>query len=124
MCYDGMRMLERKRFEQLVEEAFDSLPDWVLERLDNVGICVEDESEDGLLGLYLGVPQIERWGDEPILPDKIVIFQKEIEEEVGSDDEKKLQAEVFHTLWHEIAHHFGWEEADLERMERKRGWLK
>ena len=116
-------MLPRKRFEQLVCEAFDSLPDWVLDRIDNVGICVEDESKDGLLGLYLGVPQIERWGDEPLLPDKIVIYQKEIEEEAGSSEETKLREEIFRTIWHEIAHHFGWEEDDLERMERKRGWL-
>ena len=56
--YDG-RVIDRHRFEELVAEAVDSLPRWVLERMQNVEVLVEDRlprSEPNLLGRYQAFP--------------------------------------------------------------------
>jgi len=52
------------------------------------------------------------------LPDKITIFQKSIEAE--ADDEKDIKEIVKNTVWHEIAHHFGMDEAQVRQAEVKR----
>ena len=72
-----------------------------------------------LLGLYEGVPQAKRGANYgAVLPDKITIFQKPIEEEAR--DEKDLKEIVKNTIWHEIAHHFGMSEARVRKAEVKR----
>jgi predicted Zn-dependent protease with MMP-like domain len=53
----------RERFEELVVEALDGLPEWIRERLDNVDVLIEDEPGPGrshLLGLYEGIPLTQR----------------------------------------------------------------
>ena len=94
-----------------------------------------------LLGLYEGVPQTAR-GEEYgglVMPDKISIFKQPIESEALSiaeeefspprrtDHESRLtfkeavRQTVIDTVWHEVAHHFGLDEAGVERRERERG---
>jgi len=100
----------------------DALPQDVVAALDNVVVCVEDDSEDGdKLGEYLGVPRIERLTEDVLLPDRIVLYQVAIEEECEHDEERVAE-EIRRTLWHEIAHHLGWDEDTLEEAEQKRGW--
>jgi predicted Zn-dependent protease with MMP-like domain len=109
--------VERARFEQLVDEAIESLPDDFKERLDNVAIVVEDLPSPGearrlgrrggrLLGLYQGQPltrRDSRYG--MVFPDKITIFQGNVE--AISRSEAEIREEVRKTVLHEIAHHFG-----------------
>ena len=59
-----METVPRYRFERLVADALDDLPDELLAVLDNVVIQVEDRHPDDpdLLGLYDGVPHTERYG--------------------------------------------------------------
>jgi len=110
--------MERERFEQLVNEAVNSLPDEFLEHMDNIDILVADTPTSAqarrgktgrnstLLGLYEGVPQTHRTsGYNMVLPDKITIFQQPIESISRSDDD--IRKNVQHVVLHEIAHHFG-----------------
>lgn len=104
-------MVDRRRFEELVSEALDSLPAWVLERIENVEVIVEDRpprGEPGLLGRYHGIPLTSRrdWSYAGVLPDTITLYQRTIERESG-EDEAKLREVVVHTVEHEVAHHFG-----------------
>lgn len=124
-------VMERSKFEQLVGEALDLIPEDFLEKLENLVIVVEDEpsgfqkkkvgvGENQLLfGLYEGVPQIKRgprYG--MVLPDKITIFQGPIEFVCETDDQ--IRQKVKDTVWHEIAHHFGTNEERVREIERKR----
>src|SRR5881397_4173295 len=76
-------MVSPARFDELVAEAMDSLPDWVLHRLENVEILVEDHPprrEPNLLGLYHGIPLTKRGGGYAgVLPDTITLYRSTIE---------------------------------------------
>jgi len=123
--------MDRKRFEQLVAQAVESLPEEFIEKLENIDVVVDDEPSrtqllrsrmrhgETLLGLYEGVPRTQRstfYGLVP--PDKITIFQKPIEAFCRSDDEVKT--EVQRVVRHEIAHHFGIGDARLRQLEKRR----
>jgi predicted Zn-dependent protease with MMP-like domain len=70
-----------------------------------------------LLGLYEGVPLTERGSHYGLVPpDKITIFQKPIEAEGSYDAE--ITAEIQRVIRHEIAHHFGLDDARLEQLQR------
>ncbi|MPZ51596.1 MAG: hypothetical protein GEU79_02500 [Acidimicrobiia bacterium] len=111
-------------FETVVDDAVDNLPDWVVERIDNLLILVEEEppaeieAEHGdLLGIYDGVNLLERseeyWG---ALPDQITIFRGP-HVRMGLS-ETELRSEVRKTLLHELAHHIGIEDDRLTEI----GW--
>lgn len=116
----GMVGVSRPRFEELVSEALDSIPDGLWEMIDNLGVTVEEwptrsqleQSGIGaghlLLGLYEGVPLTERthyYGMVP--PDKITIFRGPILRVCPPGDEAAIRAQVRRTVLHEVAHHFG-----------------
>jgi predicted Zn-dependent protease with MMP-like domain len=118
-----------EEFEWHVLSAYQRLPQWALEALDdgNIDIVVEDwpgpeaegafdhEHEHGtLLGLYVGVPLIDRYGGDPILPDCIYIYRRPILEVCDSYD--TVVEEIRITLLHEIGHYLGLGEQDLERL--------
>lgn len=111
-----MTIVSAERFEELVVEAIDSLPEPFASHLENVEIVVEDEpsiEELGqlaphgtLYGLYQGIPQTERGNNyQWVLPDKITIFRGPIVR--GCADEEQARDQVRTTVVHEIAHHFG-----------------
>jgi predicted Zn-dependent protease with MMP-like domain len=105
-----MAAITRERFEELVGEALDELPAWVVETMDNVTVQVEDLpplGQPNLLGLYHGIPLSERGrGYTNVLPDTITLYRATIMRTAGAD-ERHLRAVVAHTVAHEIAHHFG-----------------
>jgi predicted Zn-dependent protease with MMP-like domain len=119
-----------RAFEALVAEAMDDLPPYVRERLDNVAVIVEDRprpdqlgraTDDGgqtdLLGLYEGINRLDRGsGYHLVTPDRITLFWRPILEEVGSGDRAALRREVRKTVIHEVAHHFGMDDAELEQL--------
>lgn len=124
-------MREKYDFEKLVERAVLSLPNHIREKMDNVGIVIENEPSRAelkrvgarckgcLLGLYQGVPKTA-WGRGfgGHLPDKITIFQKSIEN-LGRSKEK-IEELVKNVVWHEVAHHFGFDERGIKLLEKKR----
>jgi predicted Zn-dependent protease with MMP-like domain len=125
--------MDRDEFEKLVAEAIAALPLTIRQAFDNVGFVIEDRArrqkaaevgirvDEVLLGLYEGVPKIERgsWYGG-VLPDKITIFRQPIEELAGGDA-AELQELVCEVVWHEIGHHLGFNERQLRALEKKRG---
>ncbi len=110
--------MSRERFEELVAEALDSIPEELLGRMDNVVVLVEDEPpEPGLLGLYEGYALTERgWDYSGALPDRIYIYRNPTL--AMCDDEDDVVEEVAVTVVHEIAHHFGIDDDRLHEL----GW--
>ncbi len=123
--------MNRRDFEDLVAEAFESLPEKFKKQVKNLALIVEDEpapeilkerglsGTETLLGLYTGIPLTERgdqYGIGSVLPDTIHIYKLPIEHICGGDPEK-IKKEVFDTVWHEVAHYFGFEEKDVARRE-------
>jgi predicted Zn-dependent protease with MMP-like domain len=119
--------MERERFEELVVRALSDLPEEFRERLENIDIVVEDlpsteqllSTGTGhgqiLLGLYEGVPHTRRntyYG--MVTPDKISVFQKNIE--AKSRSETAIILEIAKVVQHEIAHHFGISDARLKEI--------
>ncbi len=102
-------------------EALDALPGWVLERLENVEVIVEDRpprGEPDLLGRYHGIPLTERFDSSyaGVLPDTITLYQRSIEREAGGD-EARIRDVVARTVVHEVAHFFGISDARLRELD-------
>jgi predicted Zn-dependent protease with MMP-like domain len=113
-----MQPISPQRFEELVADALDDIPDELWASFDNLAVVVEDENPDepDLLGLYEGVPLIHRSDDGGGLPDKISIYRIPLCLLVQDEDE--LVDEVCVTVVHELAHHLGIDDAQLHRL----GW--
>lgn len=109
--------MDRRRFEQLVEDALAQLPEAFRQKLANVAISVEDSPPAGsgregmLLGLFHGVPLTEKSVFYAGLPDRVYLYQKNIEAVCSSEEE--IRREVRATLLHELGHYFGLSENDL-----------
>lgn len=104
-------------FESLIGDALDALPDQLAELLDNVVVIAEDDHEEGILGLYEGLPRTERddyGGFE--LPDRVTLFRLPLCRMVEDHDE--LVEEVLVTVVHELAHHLGIDDDRLHEL----GW--
>ena len=109
--------LDRAAFEALVERALDEIPDEIAALVRNVVVLVEDDApaEDlDLLGVYDGVSLTERGADHTGLPDRITIYRRPLVAMCADPDE--LVREVRITVVHEIAHHFGIDDARLHRL--------
>jgi predicted Zn-dependent protease with MMP-like domain len=106
------------RFHVLVAEALDDLPAWVLERMDNVDVLVEEDPPDdqpNLLGLYEGIPLTHRTsGYFGVLPDRITLFRSTIM--AVAKDERALRRVIRDTVVHEVAHFFGISDDRLEEL--------
>jgi predicted Zn-dependent protease with MMP-like domain len=109
--------LDRAAFEALVEQALDEIPDEIARLVRNVVVLVEDDpppDDPDLLGVYEGVSLTERTTDHTGLPDRITIFRRPLLELCADDDE--LVREVRITVVHEVAHHFGIDDARLHQL--------
>lgn len=111
--------MERERFEELVGEALDEVPEELLALMSNVVILVEDDPPPGedLLGLYEGHALTDRgWDYAGVLPDRILIYRNPILRICDTDED--VIDEVAVTVVHEIAHHFGIDDERLHEL----GW--
>jgi predicted Zn-dependent protease with MMP-like domain len=119
--------VSKAQFGELVEAALDELPEEFANFLEEVPIEVHDQPTQAqlqragvapgglLLGLYVGRPRTQRnVEDSGAMPDMIYIFQEPIQAVCGSEAQLIRQVRV--TVLHEIGHHFGLSEADLERL--------
>jgi predicted Zn-dependent protease with MMP-like domain len=108
------------QFEELAAAALDDLPEWVLERMENVEVVIEDEpppDQPGLLGLYRGIPLTDRgWHYAGVLPDTITLYRANIQRH--SRDEQHLRQRVRQIVAHEVAHHFGISDDRLRELDR------
>jgi predicted Zn-dependent protease with MMP-like domain len=119
--------MTRERFEAIVAEALEEIPEMFRRRLENVEIVVEDEPapdllremgmhprRDTLFGLYRGVPLRERGMNHAMaLPDRITIFYRPLVRACASPG--ALRREIRKTLVHEIGHFLGMSEAEIRR---------
>ena len=117
--------MTREKFENTAEEVFESLPKLFGERVDNVHITVEDypseeimhqvhTSKTTLLGLYQGIPLTQRgtwYGTSPTTPDKISLYQANIEADCRNDEE--VSERIREVLLHELGHYFGMNESEI-----------
>ncbi len=129
--------MTREAFEQLVAEEFpNAIPEKFRGLINNVAFLVEDEPseevrklerlgpQETLLGYYKGIPHTVRgdhYGVGGVLPDTITLFQLPIEEEAEEHGggEKQVRKVIRETIWHEVAHHFGMDEHEVQERERR-----
>lgn len=105
-----------QRFEQLVDEALEQIPDQLFDLVENCALIVEEEPDaemGDVLGYYDGTPLSDRTSQySGVLPDRILIFRGPLLRLVSSEAE--LVEEIRITVWHEIAHFFGIEDDELD----------
>jgi predicted Zn-dependent protease with MMP-like domain len=118
--------MELSQFEQLVRLALIELPHEFQSRMENVDVVVEDrasrdqligsglDEDECLLGLYEGIPLPDRYDYNLVLPDKITLFKTSIES--ICETEQDIIREIQDTVVHEVAHHFGIGDDDLDAM--------
>ena len=122
--------MTRDRFERLVADALEMIPQRFRQTIGNVAIIVEDTpapelledigvaAPDTLFGLYEGVPLPERdWTHGNALPDQITLFQGPIEK--ASRNDSDIVRAVGETVIHEFGHYFGLSETEIEEIEEQ-----
>ena len=116
--------MRRTEFERLVSRALDELPARFAERLKNIAVMVEAQPSreiarelgSDILGLYQGASELEQSPMAPYaLPEVIVIYQHNIEAVCRTKEE--IVEEVRKTVIHEIGHHFGLSDEQMESLE-------
>jgi predicted Zn-dependent protease with MMP-like domain len=108
----------RERFEELVADALDGIPEELGQYMQNVAVFVEEQPPDpNLLGLYQGVPLTARGiSYSGTLPDRISIYRRTICAICNTEEE--VVEQVRRTVVHEVGHHFGIGDRRL----RELGW--
>lgn len=117
--------------ERLALSARDALPEPYVQAALQVALRVEDFPTDAMLadvglqdpfeltGLYDGIPLTEKSSfDQPTQPDAIWLFRRPILDEWAARGTEPLGHLVAHVYVHELAHHFGWSDADIARIDR------
>jgi predicted Zn-dependent protease with MMP-like domain len=117
--------MTREIFEETAQYVLDNLPKIFGDKIDNVQIVVEDYPSEEvvqqtragtttLLGLYQGIPLPHRgtwYGTSPTTPDKISLYQKNIEADCRNDGE--VSERIREVLLHELGHYFGMSEKEI-----------
>ena len=116
-------------FEALAAEAWERLPDGFRSMCDGVVVRIEDfateevldalgiEDPFDLMGLYQGFSLDHKSVlDQPAMPDMVFLYRRALLD-YWAEHEETLGALVTHVLVHEIGHHFGFSDADMERIE-------
>ena len=122
--------MSKREFQSLVEQAFEALPDNYRTACEGLSIRIEDHASDDvmaslqvsnpyeLLGLYHGINLTQKSVfDLPSQPDEILIYRKPIIA-FAKARSYELADVVQHVLIHEIGHHLGFSDADMDLIER------
>ena len=117
--------------EAMARAAIGALPDAYSAAARQVALRVEDFAPESILdemrvedafnltGLYDGIPLTEKSVmDQPAGPDTIWLFRRPILDEWAGRGDVGLSDLVAHVLVHELAHHFGWSDADIAAIDR------
>ncbi len=118
--------VSEERFESMVADVLDSIPEELATQLENVAVMVQDWPSSvqlngrrgTLLGLYEGIDLTRRSpiGYTGVMPDRITIFRGPLC--AISRDEEDLARQVRVTVLHEVGHYFGLSDARLHEL----GW--
>lgn len=117
--------MQRRHFEQLVEEALAALPARFRAKLENIVVMVEEaprrrRGQRGasrgrlILGVFQGVPRTRKSIYEATPPDHIILYQRNIEAVCATNEEIREQVRL--TVLHELGHYFGLSEAELRHL--------
>jgi predicted Zn-dependent protease with MMP-like domain len=128
-----MKPMSLRKFGQIVRGVMETLPDEIKQHLDNVVVDIEEEPDeatlrdmgftaeeiaagDSLYGLFVPMPVLTPDNIDFLdHPHRILIYKNPLEEDFP--DPKQLRIEIRKTVIHELAHHFGWSDRDLERFD-------
>jgi len=118
--------VSEEEFQQMMDTAIETIPDVFKDKIDNLAFIIEPyptESDLGrtglkdkysLLGLYSGIPYTHRTtGYMGVTPDRIILFQRNIEALCNSMNE--LKEKIREVVVHEVAHYFGMNEDEIRR---------
>lgn len=129
--------MSEREFAQIAEEEWKRVPDRFRAHIENLALLIEDEPSDDvrkeegleegetLLGLYRGIPLIHRGSEYGIgmtLPDTITLYRLPIIEEAEEMDRAfrdAIRIVIRETIWHEVAHYFGFDEESVGRREEE-----
>jgi predicted Zn-dependent protease with MMP-like domain len=104
--------LDDHDFEELVRDALDDLPDLLQNALTHVAVVISDGGRRrGAYGLYQG-----DGAAHDNTHDRIVIFRDTLRRDFGHDPDM-LREQVTRTLRHELAHHVGFDELGVSRLD-------
>ncbi len=118
--------MEKEKFEAIVLNTLKNIPDKFKDKIKNLSIVIEEKDIRPVLkdkknvrtkytlGLYQGLPATKQAGRRNILPDKITIYKKSLEEISRSD--KELEKNIKKVILHELGHYFGLDEKKLRRL--------
>jgi predicted Zn-dependent protease with MMP-like domain len=131
-----MKRMSLERFGEIVTRILETLPAEIAQYLDNVTVDVEEEPDaallreqgftqedieagDSLFGIFMPLVLPSPWMGDAVnvrdLPHRIIIFKRPLEE--SFPDRRDLLIEIRKTVIHELAHHFGYSDRDLERFD-------
>jgi predicted Zn-dependent protease with MMP-like domain len=134
--HEGMKPMSMKKFCRIVSHVMETLPEEFAPYLDNVVVDVEEEPDektlrragftdeeiaDGetLLGFFDPLELPTQYSGDAVDPDtmlhRLVIYKRPLEEEYPNP--RQLRIEIRKTVIHELAHHFGWTDRDLEQFD-------
>jgi predicted Zn-dependent protease with MMP-like domain len=104
--------LDDRDFEELVRDALDDLPDLLRNALSHVAVVISDGGRrQGAYGLYQG-----DGATRDNTHDRIVIFRDTLRRDFGHDPDL-LRDQVTRTVRHELAHHVGFDELGVSRLD-------
>src|SRR5438067_3581039 len=104
--------LDDDDFEEVIRDALDDLPDLLRNALSHVAVVISDGGRrERAYGLYQGDGATGRRAH-----DRIVIFRDTLRRDFGADPER-LREEVTRTVRHELAHHVGFDELGVSRLD-------
>jgi predicted Zn-dependent protease with MMP-like domain len=137
----GMGRMSLTKFGRLVSQVMESLPEQFGPFLENLVVDVEDEPDERLLkeqgftaeeiaegetlyGIFVPFPQQLSLDDGGAIDDahehpmhRLIIYKNPLEDDCL--EPRALRTEIRRTVIHELAHHFGYSERDLDPFEAK-----